>query len=93
MPRGRVKGAPKIGGRTKGSKNKVNVQREAEIAQSGLTPLDYMLGVLRDDRNDLPIRMQAANSAAPYVHPRLTSVEVGGPNGKAIPIRLVVKFK
>jgi hypothetical protein len=52
-----------------------------------------MLGVLRDETNELPVRMQAANSAAPYVHPRLTSVELGGPDGKAIPITLTVEFE
>ena len=89
----RPKGGPKLGGRRKGTTNKATARRKAEIAQSGLTPLQYMLGVLRDETNELPVRMQAANSAAPYVHPRLTSVELGGPDGKAIPITLTVEFE
>jgi hypothetical protein len=43
--RGRPKGLPKTGGRKKGSVDKR--KREAEIAASGLTPLDYMLGTVR----------------------------------------------
>ena len=38
----------KTGGRQKGSKNKVTVEREAEIAAAGLTPLEYFLKILRD---------------------------------------------
>ena len=43
--RGRPKGLPKTGGRKKGSVDKL--KREAEIAASGLTPLDYILGIVR----------------------------------------------
>src|SRR4051794_41960434 len=43
--RGRPKGLPKTGGRKKGSVDKL--KREAEIAASGLTPLHYMLGIVR----------------------------------------------
>lgn len=75
------------GGRPPGSRNKASVQREAEIKASGLTPLDYMLTVLRDKKADPAARMDAARSAAPYVHPKLSSVTVGG-NDNAPPIRL-----
>ena len=47
MPRG---GKRPGAGRKKGSPNKVTAAREAEIAASGLTPLDYMLGILRDKK-------------------------------------------
>jgi hypothetical protein len=43
--------------------------------QSGLTPLDYMLGILRDETKDAKDRFAAAKEAAPYLHPRLSSVE------------------
>lgn len=65
-PRGRPKGAP----------NKATAARQAEIAASGLTPLDYMLGLLRDERLDQMQRFEAAKAAAPYVHPRLTAVDM-----------------
>ena len=37
----------KTGGRKKGTPNKITAAREANIAASGLTPLDFMLGVMR----------------------------------------------
>ncbi|MDQ0040828.1 terminase small subunit [Variovorax boronicumulans] len=35
---------------------------------SALTPLDYLLEVMRDDQEDRSRRMQAASLAAPYCH-------------------------
>jgi hypothetical protein len=58
-------------GRPKGARNKATAKREAEISASGLTPLDYMLGLLRDASNDPLTRFEAAKAAAPYVHPKL----------------------
>ena len=74
----RPKGLPKTGGRQKGSTNKATAVREAAIAASGLTPLDFMLKALRDEGNDFLTRFEAAKAAAPYVHPRLASTEVKG---------------
>lgn len=65
-------------GRPKGSPNKATAARQAEIAASGLTPLDYMLGILRDEEADQAQRFEAAKAAAPYVHPRLAAVEHSG---------------
>lgn len=65
----------RIGGRQKGTPNKATAAKVAEIEASGLTPLDYMLSVMRDETNDRDTRLDAANKAAPYVHPRLASVE------------------
>lgn len=64
---------PKVGGRQKGTPNKATAAKAAEIAASGLTPLDYLMSLLRDENNALPIRMEAAKNAAPYVHPKLAS--------------------
>lgn len=68
----------KTGGRKKGTPNRATAARERSIAKSGLTPLDYMLGVMRDTTKPESIRLDAANKAAPYVHPKLASVEVKG---------------
>lgn len=43
---------------------------------NGITPLEFMLQVMRDEENDIILRMDAAKSAAPYVHPKLASVEM-----------------
>ena len=68
----------KTGGRQKGSKNKVSVEREAEIASSGLTPLEYFLKILRDKGRQDKERFAAAVAAAPYCHPKLASTEHSG---------------
>ena len=62
-------------GRPKGSPNKATTAKAAEIAASGLTPLDYMLGILRDLEASADDRKWAAAQAAPYVHPRLGQIE------------------
>lgn len=63
------------GGSRKGRPNKAAAARAAEAAKSGLTPLDYMLRILRDSKADVSRRDWAAEKAAPYVHPRLASLE------------------
>ena len=78
------KGAPKVAGRKKGVPNKATAKTVAAIEQSGLTPLAYMLEVMRQDIpegydpiakvNLMGIKMDAAKSAAPYVHPKLSQV-------------------
>lgn len=62
-------------GRPKGSRNKASAKRQAEIAASGLTPLAYLLQVTRDLGKPDALRIEAAKAAAPYVHPKLSSVE------------------
>lgn len=58
--------------------NKASAERQAEIKASGLTPLEYMLTVLRDEQASPGDRQWAAEKAAPYVHPRLAAVEHSG---------------
>lgn len=62
------------GGRQKGTPNRANAKREAEIKASGLTPADFMLGVMRDEHKPLEVRLEAAKAVAPYVHPRLAQI-------------------
>jgi hypothetical protein len=65
-------------GRKKGSVSEPTRLRVAVAEQalrSGLTPLDYMLSILRDESRDEKDRFAAAKEAAPYLHPRLASVE------------------
>lgn len=65
-------------GRPKGAVNKATAARQAEIAASGLTPLDFMLNRMRDESMDEEARFEAAKAAAPYVHPRLAATEIKG---------------
>ena len=65
----------KTGGRMKGTPNKATIARQAEIATSGLTPLEFMLSVMRDEQADTATRLDAAVKAAPYVHPKLAAID------------------
>lgn len=75
------------GGARTGAGRKVGAvtTRTREIAEravaDGLTPLEYMLSVLRDETEDADKRFEAAKHAAPYIHPKLSSIEASGPNG------------
>lgn len=50
----------------------------APDAPPALTPLDYLLSVLRDPGRPEKERFEAAKAAAPYVHARLSSVDHSG---------------
>ena len=65
-------------GRKAGTPNKATQKRQAEVAASGLTPLEFMLMALRDEGRDFLTRFEAAKAAAPYVHPKLASTELKG---------------
>ena len=62
-------------GRPKGTANRRTRETAEAIAASGQVPLDYLLSVMRDPQADAQQRLDAAKAAAPYVHPRLSSVE------------------
>ncbi len=63
------------GGRQKGTPNKATAAKAAEVAASGLVPLDFMLRVMRDESEDMGRRLDMAKAAAPYVHAKLASVD------------------
>ena len=64
----------KTGGRKKGSLNKVTYEMKA----AGETPLEYMLRIMRDEAAESTRRDEMAKAAAPYLHPRLSSIEHTG---------------
>jgi hypothetical protein len=71
----RPKGLPKTGGRQKGVANKRTREIADAAVKEGLTPLEYMLAVLRDENAATERRDEMARAAAPYIHPRLSNVE------------------
>lgn len=72
-----IKGGARPGaGRKKGSPNKRTAETQQQVEQSGLTPLEYMLSIMRDEKQDEQRRLAAANMAAPYVHAKLSSIEM-----------------
>jgi hypothetical protein len=58
------------------ARGKKTREQQAAAAASGLTPLDHMLSVMRDEKQPAERRDSMAKAAAPYVHPHLTSAQV-----------------
>lgn len=77
QPKSNGRGGRRPGaGRKKGSATLKTRQKANEILEDGgITPLDYMLSVLRNEELSAEERMDAAKSAAPYVHPRLAATD------------------
>lgn len=65
-------------GRPKGVRNRNTNEIIKAAAAHGLTPLDYMLGELNNPNTDIDRRDRLAAAAAPYLHPRLQSVQHSG---------------
>lgn len=74
MPRG---GARPGAGRRKNGKNKLSQEAIAK-ANEGISPLDYLLSVMRDAGADEGRRLDAAKAAAPYAHPKLQPIDGEG---------------
>jgi hypothetical protein len=70
MARGR-----KTGGRQKGTPNRATAEARAAAKATGILPLDYMLGVMRDAGADQKRRDAMATAAAPYLHSKLNAVD------------------
>lgn len=89
-----AKGGKRQGaGRKRGQvSEQVKVRKEIQLKAKaeGITPLDYMLNILRDDTQEQSARFAAAKEAAPYVHNRLAAVEHSGNEDK--PIKTVHEF-
>src|SRR5207302_1430602 len=79
----------KTGGRRMGTPNHASIARAQAIAASGLTPLDFLLGVMRDDTRELHVRLDAGKAVAPYIHPKLANIEVTGKDGGPLQVNLV----
>jgi hypothetical protein len=66
---------PKSGGRKKGVINKRTREIAEAAVKEGITPLEYMLNVVRDPMAAPDRRDRMAIAAAPFVHPRLAAIE------------------
>lgn len=77
-------GARPGAGRKKGGPNRRTIETQAKAEETGITPLDYMLQVMRSDIEEPRARLAAAQAAAPYVHAKLSSIEVTGKDGGAL---------
>jgi hypothetical protein len=65
----------KTGGRKPGVRNRRTQSLLNGLEESGLMPLDYLLSIMRDNKQDVDRRIDAAKAAAAYCHPRLAQIE------------------
>ena len=80
-------------GRKAGTPNKASIARQKKVAATGITPLDYMLRVMRNEKADNARRDEMAKAAAPYVHPKLASMQHTGPRGGPVQIADITRLK
>jgi hypothetical protein len=82
-----IKGGKRPGaGRKAGVPNKKTAALQEAVAASGVTPLDFMLNIMRSEpppEASAEVRLsvqamqfEAAKAAAPYVHAKLSSIEM-----------------
>lgn len=96
-------GARPNAGRKTGSATKRTREIADKAAAEGITPLEFMLQVMRDEpiaglepKDQLfaqGMRFEAAKAAAPYIHPRLAAIEHTGEGGGPIDHSLTVTFE
>lgn len=88
-----MRGGKRTGaGRPRGRKNERTLKEKEALAASGLSPLDYMLSVMRNKKAPQDTRLTAAKSAAPYMHRALKSVEHSGEGGGPIEYEVTLSF-
>jgi hypothetical protein len=87
MPRGSKPGERR-GGRQRGTPNKKTALRNAALAAAAsdpdISPLDYLLGIVRDANESSERRITAAKATLRFVHVKPGSVRPGNPGGTAI---------
>lgn len=76
-------------GRKPGVPNRATAAKAAEIAETGETPLDYMLRIMRDPSVDHDRRDKMSVAAGPYVHAKLAAMEVTGKDGGPLQVNIV----
>lgn len=81
----------KTGGRQKGTPNKrtAATAKAAALIEAGESPLEFLTNVFRDAKVPLDVRVDAAKCAAPYVHARLSSIDIGSKDGQPLVIEIV----
>lgn len=71
-------GARPGAGRKKGLPNKRTQEAQKQAEASGITPLEYLLSIMREPSQEPRERLAAAVAAAPYVHAKLSAVSMTG---------------
>lgn len=94
-------GAPKTGGRQKGTPNRRTLALRMGVVDAGAPlaraekpprqlPLDFLLDVMADEGQPMATRVDAAKAAAPYVHFRKGLVDT---SGRDVPLTVnIIRF-
>src|SRR5260370_1994642 len=86
MPRGSKPGERR-GGRQRGTPNKKTALRNAALAAAAanpeVSPLEFLLGIMRDPNVSSEFRIKAAQATFPFVHAKTGSARPGDPAGTA----------
>ncbi len=82
----------KTGGRKKGTHNNATAEARLAAQNSGITPLEYMLGVMRDCGADKERRDRMAQAAAPYLHAKVATIESPIVNVNSDPEGIQISF-
>jgi hypothetical protein len=83
------KGHKRVGGRVAGVPNRVTSDFRDRVLRSGLTPLDYMCRVFRDESEPTSIRLDAAAKVASFVYPRMSTVDVSSDNEQPMIVQIL----
>jgi hypothetical protein len=78
------KPAPNGAGRPLGSPNKRTVHARVVLEDLGANPAAFLAQTMTNEANPLDIRIDCAKSLMPYVFPKLSAVEVSGPDGDSV---------
>jgi hypothetical protein len=84
----------KTGGRKKGTPNRgVSKPYKVKLPE-GITPLDYLLCVMRSEDLSVTLehRLVAAKAAAPYCHRALKAIELTGEGGGPVEQKVILSF-
>lgn len=74
----------RMGGRQKGSRNKITEEIQAKLARLKCDPLEGMATIAKDPTATLELRGRMYAELAQYVAPKRRAVEHSGVNGEAI---------
>jgi hypothetical protein len=79
-------------GRKLGSVSRIDAEARQRAFAGGMMPLDYLLSIVRDKKEDKRVRIDAAKAAAPYCHARLSSTELSSPSGEPVEVEYTSKL-
>lgn len=90
MPRG---GSRAGAGRPRGSKVKKTAELALQAGAEGLSPVELLLGIVRDENQPLTFRAHCAGIVLPFVTPRLAAVTIERKSNSDLIQQLIDKAK